>query len=129
MTMRSLDPQDLKLLSEIALSASVQGHGKRAKPIFDALRHLRPDNAAAAIGYALTEMTHGNFQEAARILRRDGVTAKKGGTEAKAMLVVALMMAGRSEEADPVQRELLEGGDGPAKQIARMLRGKIKVDA
>lgn len=129
MTAPSLDPKDLKLLSEVALSAAVQGHGKRAKPIFDALRHLRPDNAAAAIGYALTEMTHGNFQEAARILRKDGVTAKNGAAEAKAMLMVALMMGGRSEEADPVQRELLQGTDGPAKQIARLMSGKIKVDA
>lgn len=129
MTAPNLDPKDLKLLSEIALSAAVQGHGKRAKPIFDALQRLRPDNAAAAIGYALTEMTHGNFQEATRILRKDGITAKNGATEAKAMLMVALLMGGRAEEADPVQRELLQGADGPAKQIARLLRGKIKVDA
>ena len=127
--MTNIPNEDLKLLSEIAMSAAVRGHGARAKPIFEALGHLQPGNAAAAIGYALTEITQGRFQNAVQILQRDGITAEAGATEAKAMLMVSLVLAGRSEEARLLQRELIRNGDGPAKQIAQLLMKKVKINA
>ena len=127
--MNNVPTEDLKLLSEIAMSAAVRGHGPRAKPIFEALAHLQPGNAAAPIGYALTEIVQARFENAVQILRRDGITAETGATEAKAMLMVSLVLAGRSEEARVLQRELIRNGDGPAKQIAQLLMKKVKVNA
>ena len=127
--MTKIPTEDLKLLSEIAMSAAVRGQGPQAKPIFEALARLQPNNAAAAIGYALTELTRGRFQDAVQILQRDGIKAKAGAAEAKAILMVSLVLAGRSDEARSVQRELIRNGDGPAKQIAQLLMKKVKINA
>ena len=127
--MTGLSSRELKLLSELALSAAVQGYGREAKPIFDALRVLKPENAIAAIGSGLTEMIDGNFAEAARILQREGITAAAGGTEAKALLAIALMMSGRIGDALQLQQELMRTGPGPAKQIAELLLEKLRVHA
>lgn len=124
-----LDPADLQLLAEIGLSAAARGFGAQAEPIFEALAALHPDNAAAAIGRALSALARRDCDAAIEILKRDAVRARICGAEARALLAIALNMAGRKAEARAVCRGLADGRDGPAKRVALGLLKAEMVDA
>ena len=120
-----IEPADLKLLSEIGMSAAAHGYGDSARPIFDALAAYRPRNAAAWIGYALIELAQGKFDQAITILSGDQVIGKTCEKEAKGMLLVALYLANRREEARRVHRELLSAPDSQSRQIAKMMLERV----
>lgn len=129
MTDKSFEHRDLKLLAEIGFSAAARGLGELAKPIFAALAEYKPDHAAAAIGYATTAIVGRDLDTAIRVLWRDGVNAKHASNEAKAMLLIAMIMSDRQAEAGALQEELIERAEGPAKDIALALLDKVKVTA
>ena len=60
---------------------------------------------------------------------RDAVRARICGAEARALLAIALNMAGRNVEARAVCRGLADGRDGPAKKVALGLLKAEMVDA
>lgn len=124
-----LVPADLQILAEIGLSAAARGLGAQAEPIFEALAALHPDNAAAAIGRALSALARRDCDAAIEILKRDAVRARICGAEARALLAIALNMAGRSAEARAVCRSLADGRDGPAKKVALGLLKAEMADA
>jgi len=126
---RWLDPADLQLLAEIGLLAAARGLGGQAEPIFEALAALHPDNAAAAIGRALSALARRDCDSAIEILKKDAVRARVCGAEARALLAIALDMAGRKAEARAVCRGLADGRDGPAKQVALGLLRAEMADA
>lgn len=105
------DDEAVKLLSEIGYAAVHHGLGDRAAPIFAALAVLRPNNAAAGIGRALTAMTAGKADEAVRILEQEALAAEPDSRSARAMLGLALRFAGRNHDSRRVLEELA-GGDG-----------------
>ncbi len=117
----------LKLLAEIGLSAAVRGCGEAAMPIFDALALFKPDNPLAAIGRALGDISAGRPEEAIAGLRSAGVMHDNCPDELKAVLLIALCLAGHQTDASLLCRRLLNGGDGPSRQIA--LRLKPVIDA
>ena len=121
------DEDALKLLAEIGLSAAVRGCGEAAAPIFDALGMFRPANPLAAIGRALGEISAGRPEEAIAGLRAAGVMSDSCPDELKAVLLIALCLAGHQVDASLLCRRLLNGGDGPSRQIA--LRLKPVIDA
>lgn len=121
------DEDVLKLLAEIGLSAAVRGCGEAAMPIFDALALFKPDNPLAAIGRALSEISAGRPEEAISGLRSAGVMHETCPDELKAVLLIALCLAGHQVDASLLCRRLLNGGDGPSRQIA--LRLKPVIDA
>ena len=129
MTDKSFEQRDLKLLAEIGFSAAARGLGDLAKPIFAALKEYKPDHAAAAIGYATSAIVSRDFEAAVRVLKRDGVTATHAKTEAKAMLLIAMIMAGQKAEAGSLQQELIDKAEGPAREIALSLLERVKVPA
>lgn len=108
MTRRTLvEPQTVKLLYEIGLSAASRGFGDETRPIFDAFALCFPDHAGAAIGYAMIALSKNDFDGAITTLKRDGITKSVCAYEAKGLLAVALNMAGREGEARELQRELM----------------------
>ncbi len=110
MTRRTLvEPQTVKLLYEIGLSAASRGFGEETKPIFDAFAVCFPDHAGSAIGYAMIALSKNDFDGAISVLKRDGITKSVCAYEAKGLLAVALNMAGREAEARDLQRELTSG--------------------
>ncbi|MGI9420106.1 MAG: hypothetical protein ACR2RA_19960 [Geminicoccaceae bacterium] len=117
----------LKLLAEIGLSAAVRGCGEAAAPIFAALALFKPDNPLAAIGQALGEISAGRPEEAIAGLRGAGVAHDTCPDELKAVLLIALCLAGHQIDAALLCRRLLNHGDGPSRQIA--LRLKPVIDA
>ncbi|MEZ5932776.1 MAG: hypothetical protein R3F54_12605 [Alphaproteobacteria bacterium] len=121
------DEEVLKLLAEIGLSAAVRGCGEPAAPIFDALALFKPDNPLAAIGRAFSDISAGRQEEAIAGLRRAGVANDSCPDELKAVLLIALCLAGHQTDAALLCRRLLNSGDGPSRQIA--LRLKPVIDA
>ena len=123
------EPDDdvIKLLAEVGLSAAVRGCGEAAAPIFEALAMFRPENPLAAIGRALGDIAAGKPEDAIAGLRRAGVNQENCPDELRAVLLIALCLAGHHIDAAPLCRQLLNGGDGPTRNIA--LRLKPVIDA
>ncbi len=121
------DERVLKLLAEIGLSAAVRGCGEAAMPIFDALALFKPGHPLAAVGRALAEISAGRPKEAIAGLRSAGVMHETCPDELKAVLLIALCLAGHQLDASLLYRRLLNSGDGPSKQIA--IRLKPVIDA
>lgn len=121
------DEDVIKLLAEIGLSASVRGCGEAATPIFKALALFKPSNPLAAIGLALGEIAAGKPEEAIVVLRQAGVNHDNCPDELKAVLLIALCLAGHHGDAALLCRRLLNGGEGPTRNIA--LRLKPVIDA
>ena len=119
------DEEALKLLAEIGLSAAVHGYGDAAQPIFDALSLLRPDNPLPAIGRALGNIAAGRHEDAIAGLRAVSVTDGTCPDEVKAVLLIALCLAGEQVDASLLCRRLLDSGSGPSRQIARRLKPVI----
>jgi hypothetical protein len=122
-----VDDDVLKLLAEIGLSAAARGCSEAARPIFDALALFRPGHPLAAIGRALGEISAGRPEEAIAGLRSSGVSTDSCPDEIQAVLLIALCLAGQQVEASQLCRKLLNGGQGPSRQIA--LRLKPTIDA
>ena len=114
--------QELQLLTQIGYSAVIRGLVDESRPIFTALEICAPGNAAAAIGIALGSLIRGDLDRAIDKLKRDGINKAHSGDEAKAILMIALKLAGRHEEAAILKRDMA-GVGGPARQLATMLRG------
>ncbi|MEL6963507.1 MAG: hypothetical protein AAFO01_12165 [Pseudomonadota bacterium] len=121
------DEDVIKLMAEIGLSAAVRGCGDAAAPIFEALAMFRPDNPLAAIGKALGEIAAGRSEEAIAGLRRAGVNQDSCPDELRAVLLIALCLAGHHLDASLLCRRLLNSGEGPTRNIA--LRLKPVIDA
>jgi hypothetical protein len=120
-----VDEDVIKLLAEIGLSAAIRGCGDAARPIFDALTLLRPDNPLAVIGKALGEISDNRPEDAISILRTAGVNNEGAPDEMRAIYLLALCLAGHQIDASLLCRRLLDGGRGPSQQIARRLKPVI----
>ncbi|MGI9435277.1 MAG: hypothetical protein ACR2Q4_10695 [Geminicoccaceae bacterium] len=118
---------DVKLLAEIGLSAAVRGSGDAARPIFEALAAIRPDNPIAAIGRALGEISAGRPQQAIAGLRRSGAIANAddGPEEVQAILLIALCLSGEQTDAARLCKRLLDQGSGPSRKIAHRMKSVI----
>ena len=115
------DREELKILTEIGYSAAARGMGDRARPIFEALAICMPDNAAAAIGYALLAIVQGDFNQAITVLERDGIGKRENADGAKSILLMALKLAGRELDAARLSREL-SAAPGAVRSFAAALR-------
>ncbi len=95
-----LDDNDILTLTEIGYASVMYGTGDDVEPIFEVLTLLYPDNSAGAIGYAITHMNRGNFDGAIDILNSCISQCTDNTDEAKAILMLALFLSGRNEEAE-----------------------------
>ena len=113
----------LRLLTEIGYAAAQQGLGRQAEPIFQALALCRPESAAAAVGRALVALNRGQAEEAARLLKQDGLKAEPDSRSTKAILGLALRLAGLNHESQRVLEALLaeEEADNSAKLARELL--------
>lgn len=120
-----LDEDVEKLMAEIALSAAARGCGEAAKPIFDVLGMIKPDNPIAVIGRALGEISDGRAGEAVAGLRALSMNEADCPDEVQAIMLLALCLAGHQADAATLCRRLLNGGSGPSRQIALRLKPVI----
>lgn len=114
-----LSDADLQLLTQIGFSAVIRGMDDEATIIFKALDAWAPSSAAAAIGFALSALLKGNFDRAISVLKSDGINKDSSGAEAKAVLLIALQLSGRLDEAESLKKDLARFA-GPAQQFAAL---------
>jgi hypothetical protein len=116
----------LRLLTEIAYAAAQHGLGKPAEPIFRALDLCRPGSAAGAIGRALTALNKGAAEEAVAILKQDALRAEPDSRSAKAVLALALRLAGLNHESREILESLLaaDGEDNTARMAQELLAAR-----
>lgn len=119
------DTADLQLLAEIGLSAAVKGGTEASRPIFEALALLRPDHPIATIGVALAHVSEGEFDAAIGLLK-PAMKEHPESPEIGAVLLIALALGERWDEARVTQKMLLNGPDGPGKMIASRLASVVQ---
>ena len=119
------DSADLQLLAEIGLSAAVKGGTEASRPIFEALALLRPDHPISLIGVALAQISEGEFDNAINLLK-PALKEHPESSEVAAILLIALSLGERWDEARVTQKMLLNGPDGPGKMIASRLSSIVQ---
>lgn len=105
-----LNPDDMRLLAEIAFMAAESGQLPAARTIFEALHTLRSESTLPYIGLALAEIFAERPEDAARILREEGLAAHPDDQELKAFLGLALYGAGHAIQARAVLGEVVSRG-------------------
>ena len=112
---------DLQLMAEIAVSASVRGLGSRATPVVQAIAHFAPDHAAPAICRALTALGAGDTSQAVAMLETATRTAHRGTDATRGLMLLALVMAERMTEARELHQTLMGGSSGAVRRLAESL--------
>jgi len=117
-----LEADDARFLTEIGMLAAGRGDVRRADPIFNALRRVRPDRAYPLVGLAVARLNAGRAAEAARLLEDAEFTDPEEQALARAWCGLALQLAGRGAES---RRALTDAaalpGEGAA--LARRMLG------
>lgn len=114
--MNVLQPEDIRLLTEVGLLAAARADRKAATAIFSALERLRPGRAFPYAGQAMAQMNARQYDAAALTLQR-GQQQVQGDdlADLRALRAVALRLAGRAAESE---REARDAGMHP---LARAL--------
>ncbi|MDR3175531.1 MAG: tetratricopeptide repeat protein [Desulfovibrio sp.] len=111
-------------LQDIGISACHSGAAHEARKIFDGLLKLRPDNAVALIGKALSHIVVNEFPAAEEILRNQVLAQRPGDPEAETMLGLCSVLSGRREEAQAILARI-ERQETPCGQLARDLLAEL----
>lgn len=107
-------------LQDIGFSACHSGAVSEARRIFDGLLKLRPDNAAALVGKALSHIVVDEFPEAEEILWNQVLAKHPDDPETEIMLGLCFILSGRHEKARSSLGKI-ERQQTPAGQLARDL--------
>jgi len=119
-----IDADTVQLLAELGLIAGDYGMTEQAEAIAAALGELRPESEQPSIIHAYSRIWAKDVAGAESILRDQALKKNPGSVEAKAVLGLALHIAGKSAERDRVLDEVLAaGGASGAVEIAQMLKG------
>ncbi|OED36876.1 hypothetical protein AB833_26075 [Chromatiales bacterium (ex Bugula neritina AB1)] len=116
-----LDENDILTLTEIGYASVMYGTGDDVEPIFEVLTLLYPENSAGSIGHAITHMNRGNFNGAIDILRSCINQCSDNTDEAKAILMLALFLGGRNDEAEQLASEVAGNDSGIVNTMAASL--------
>ena len=115
-----LNQDQIIRLQDIGVTACHMGAVYEARKIFDGLLALRPDNASALIGKALSHIVVDEFQVAEEILRARVLENNPDDAEALTMLGLCYILGGHPEEARIVLGKV-SGQNTPTGQSARDL--------
>src|SRR5436309_15964403 len=94
-----LTRDELRFLVEIGFLACRSHNVNAARSIFEGLRILRPQRPFPYIGLAMASMSAGEPDEAARILRDEGLRANPDDDDIQVFLGLALSEAKRHAES------------------------------
>lgn len=115
-----LSSEDTFTLTEIGYASVMYGININVEPIFKTLNLLYPDNTAGAIGHAIIYLNRGNYDAAIDVLQNCLQQCSTNTEEAKAILMLAMHMGGRNEEAEMLADNVDED-DGIANSMAQSL--------
>lgn len=120
---------DARLLGEFALAAAGAGLIAQAEPILALLERLDPEHPAAAVARAVAEMNASRPDRAVDVLERHAIGRRKGQEATRGILLVALVAAGRRDDARRLADEVLAGPDSSARRMAATLRPALAAAA
>ena len=103
----------MKDLLQVAYAALASGNTIAAEPIFSAYAQEFPDDAAGSIGKASILLAHGYFNESVEELSQNAINARVNAEEARKVMLVALMMAGRMQEAGRIHQDMMASDGSP----------------
>ena len=115
-----LSSEDTFTLTEIGYASVMYGINIDVEPIFETLNLLYPENTAGAIGHAIIHLNRGNYDAAIDVLQNCLQQCSTNTEEAKAILMLAMHMGGRNEEAEMLADNVDED-DGIANSMAQSL--------
>ena len=115
-----LSSDDTFTLTEIGYASVMYGIDTNVEPIFETLTMLYPENTAGAIGHAIIFLNRGDYDAAIEVLQNCLQQCDTNTEEAKAILMLAMHMGGRNDEAEMLA-ENVEGEDGIANSMAHSL--------
>jgi hypothetical protein len=125
-----LTPEDMRLIAEIGFMGTQSGQLAAARALFDALSVLRPQSTLPHIGRAMVALGADRPDDAARILRDEGLKQHPGDAELTAFLGLALHAAGRVAEAAKVLASVADQhGVSPDEPCVRMATKLLAVGA
>ncbi|HVZ45021.1 MAG TPA: hypothetical protein VHA82_14520 [Ramlibacter sp.] len=119
------DAEAIRLIAEIGFIGARTGQTAAARALFQSLMVLRPESTMPVIGLAMSELGAENPEDAARILRDQGLKQYPGDGELLAFLALALHLAGHNAEAAKVLAPVLEGPRDAAEPHVRLASGLI----
>jgi hypothetical protein len=116
-----LKAEELQDLAEAGFRAVTMGKMLEARTIFEGILAERPDHAVPLMGLAMSHYMVDDFETAEKILR--GIISREPDFQlARVHLALTLLLAGRSDEAVPILRELAKLNDPLFKDmVAEML--------
>jgi thioredoxin-like negative regulator of GroEL len=115
-----LDRDTMRLIAEIGFLGTDTGAHVAARALFKSLQVLRPDSTLPFIGRAMAELADNKAEEAARILRDEGLKLNPTDPEVKTFLGLALHAAGRDGEARTVLASVVAEDPSSTEPYIRM---------
>lgn len=95
--MNPLQPEEIRLLTEVAFLAAAQGDLDSADSIFDALRRCRPGAHYTYVGMALAQLNRRRHDDALRTLELGLAQADAShASDLQALRALVLHLAGRA---------------------------------
>ena len=99
--MSPLQPEEIRLLTEVGFLAGARGNIKAARSIFGALERCRPLAAFPYIGMAMALLNVKCHDEAVRVIDRAlAIVSDSEVSDLQAVRALALRLAGRSWESE-----------------------------
>lgn len=120
-----LTDAQVQRLQDIAYCASHTGNVLKARTIYAGILAIKPQSVASKIGMAFTHLVVDEFDKAEAILKDDVLAATPDDSEARVLLGMNYMLAGRNDEAKTIFM-LLQKQNGPASTLAMELLGTIQ---
>ena len=134
---RLLDPDDIRLLTQIGFMAAARADVQRAEVIFGALLHVRPERSFSHIGMATALLNAGRAGDAVTCLEKARLPPGEDADMVQAILGLALQLDARASEATRVLRAVAmtapepQDNSMPASEgtlLARRLLGETPAD-
>lgn len=122
------DRETMRLIAEIGFMGTQSGQHAAARAIFDSLLVLRPDSTLPYIGMSMAELAADRPQEAARILRDEGLKHHPADPELMAFLGLALQSAGQNAQAHNILAAVVEEDRGSGAPYVRMASKLMSID-
>ncbi len=114
--MNPLQPDELRLLTEVGFVAAARGELQSATQIFQALEICRPNAGFSYAGLAVAKLARARYDDALQVLARGLATvAPDDAQDLHALRALVCHMAGRTSEC---ARAIQAAGDHP---LARSL--------
>lgn len=117
-----LDPDAMRLIAEIGFIGAQAGQAAASRALFQALQVLRPESTLPFIGRAMAELGSDQPQEAARILRDEGLKQYPADAELMAFLGLALHEAGQSAESNKILCAVVAQGTGDEPHVRMAMK-------